>query len=563
MNQISKQKYILAFFLLSVIAFTSYSFLGGGSRYFAITKNMGLYGNLYKELNNSYVDDIEPSKLMRTGMDAMLKSLDPYTNYISEAQIETYRMQQNSAAGTIGAELMQYGDNVVIEEIIENMGAQEAGLMAGDVILTVNGKSAEGRKLAEITQVLNGQTDTDVSISVKRFGQDAPIDAKITRSKEVVTSVPYHGLLKDGIAYVKLKTFLKRGCTAEVVKAISDVQKEHGEALKGLVFDLRGNGGGLLNEAITMVNIFVESGKVVVSTKGKIESWDKKYKTEAPPSYLNLPLTVLVNGRSASASEILAGAIQDLDRGVIVGQRSFGKGLVQQSKKMNIIGIGNEAQIKLTVAKYFLPSGRCVQALDYSGRYRDGTISVPDSLRTKFSTENGRIVFDGSGVEPDLETDAPKYSNVTESLRKKHLIFDYATQFRLANDSIAPPKEYTFNDKDFEAFVQFLKGKNYDYQTKSEKVLERLRKSAEQEKYFDVIAENLSSLEEKIKNEKEQDLYKFKDELKDLLQNEIVKRYYFQNGYVQANLEKDEEVNQAIEVLQNMDRYKEILTVAK
>ncbi|MEZ4887772.1 MAG: S41 family peptidase [Chitinophagales bacterium] len=563
MKHISNQKSILTLFLITVIAFTSYSFLGGGSRYFAITKNMDLYGKLYRELNNTYVDDVEPSKLMRTGIDAMLESLDPYTNYISEAQIETYRMQQNSAAGTIGAELMQYGDDVVIEEIIEDMGAQAAGLMAGDVILEVNGKSAEGRSLAEITQVLEGQTDTDVRISVRRMGQATPIDATITRSKEVVTSVPYHGLLEDGIAYVKLSTFLKHGCTNEVIEAIQDVEKEYGKELKGLVFDLRWNGGGLLNEAIKMVNIFVESGKIVVSTKGKIESWDKEYKTETSTHYKNLPLTVLVNGRSASASEILAGAIQDLDRGVIVGQRSFGKGLVQQSKKMNITGIGNDAQIKLTVAKYYLPSGRCVQALDYSGRYRDGTITVPDSLRTKFTTENGRTVYDGSGVEPDLATDAPKYSNITESLKKKHLIFDYATKYRLKYDSIAPPKDYVFTDADFEGFVQFLKDKNYNYKTNSEKVLEKLRHSAEQEKYFTAIEESLNSLESKISKEKAQDLYKFKDELKGLLQNEIVKRYYFQNGSVKANLEKDIEVKKAIEVLKNTDHYKEILTVAK
>lgn len=563
MKYIFKQKTILTLFLIIVIAFTSYSFLGNGSRNFSIAQNMDLYSKLYKELNNTYVDNVEPSKLMRTGIDAMLKSLDPYTNYISEAQIETYRMQQNSAAGTIGAELMQYGENVVIEEIIEDMGAQEAGLMAGDVILEVNGKSAEGRSLAEITQVLEGQTDTDVRISVRRMGQSTPIDATITRSKEVVTSVPYHGLLEDGIAYVKLKTFLKHGCTAEVIDAIVELEKENGSELKGLVFDLRFNGGGLLNEAIKMVNIFVESGKMVVSTKGKIESWDKEYKTAASARFAKLPVTVLVNGRSASASEIVSGAIQDLDRGVIIGQRSFGKGLVQQSKKMNIIGIGNDAQIKLTVAKYYLPSGRCVQALDYSGRYRDGTISVPDSLRTKFETENGRTVYDGSGVEPDVFTDAPKYSNITESLRKKHLIFDYATSYRLKHDSIAPPKEYVFSDADFEGFVKFLGDKSYDYKTSSEKVIERLRKSAEQEKYFAAIEESLSSLEAKIKEEKSQDLYKFKDEIKDLLQTEIIKRYYYQNGAVQANLEKDVEVKKAIEVIKDESRYKEILTATK
>lgn len=563
MKNIFKRKSILTLFLLLVIAFTSYSFLGNGSRYFTITKNMDLYGKLYKELNNTYVDDVEPSKLMRTGIDAMLESLDPYTNYISEAQIETYRMQQNSAAGTIGAELMQYGENVVIEEIVEDMGAQEAGLMAGDVILEVNGKSAEGRSVAEITQVLEGQTDTDVRISVKRTGQAKPIDATITRSKEVVTSVPYHGLLGDGIAYVKLKTFLKHGCTAEVIDAIAELEKENGGELKGLVFDLRFNGGGLLNEAIKMVNIFVGSGKEVVSTKGKIESWDKKYKTEANARYADLPVTILVNNRSASASEIVAGAIQDLDRGVIVGQRSFGKGLVQQSKKMNIIGIGNDSQIKLTVAKYYLPSGRCVQAIDYSGRYRDGSISVPDSLRTPFKTSNGRTVFDGSGVEPDVSIDAPKYSNITESLQKKHLIFDYATQYRLKHDSIASPKEYQFTDADFEDFVQFLKGKTYSYKTNTEKVLEKLRKSAEKEKYFVAIDESLSSLESKIAEEKSQDLRKHKKELKDLLQTEIIERYYYQNGAVQANLEKDVEVQEAIELLKDEGRYKGLLTVSK
>ncbi len=242
---------------------------------------------------------------------------------------------------------------------------------------------------------------------------------------------------------------------------------------------------------------------MVVSTEGKIESWKKEYKTQVSAHYKDLPLTILVNGRSASASEIVSGAIQDLDRGVVIGQRSFGKGLVQQSKKLNIIGVGNDSQMKLTVAKYYLPSGRCVQALDYSGRYRDGTITVPDSLRTQFKTENGRIVFDGSGVEPEILMDAPEYSNVTNSLRKKHLIFDYATHYRLQNDSIAPPKEYAFTDKDFEDFVQFVSGKNYDYQTKSEKILEKLRKSAELEKYSEAIEESLEQPRDKNPNRKE------------------------------------------------------------
>ncbi len=538
--------------LLGCFAFTSYSFLGGG-HYFEIAKNIDLYAQLYRELNMSYVDNVEPAKLMRDGIDAMLKSLDPYTNYISEAQIEGYKLKSKAAVGNIGVKLKKKDKEIVILEIYEGLPAHKAKLMVGDVIMAVNGKETTDKTEADVNKILQGQPGSEVILSIKRGNQSSQ-RFTVTRDKAKAKSVPYHGMLNDKVGYLKLKSFT-RNCSNEVVKAIKDLK---GEGMESLVFDLRYNGGGLLAEAINMVNIFVNKDQEVVSTKGKTDKWNKSYKTKKEAYDKDIPVVVLINGRSASASEILSGNMQDLDRGVLVGRRSFGKGLVQQTKD-----IGYNSKLKLTVAKYYLPSGRCVQAIDYSGRYKDdGPVKIPDSLKVAFKTNNGRTVYEGVGVDPDVEIEEKKYANITQSLLKNHLIFDYANQYRTKHASIAEAGKFNFTDRDFEDFTRFLSNKKYEYTTKSEKILEKLKKSAEKEKYVGAIKTTLTEVERKIKQEKAQDLRTFKDEIKYLLKREIVSRYYYQKGEVEVSLSDDDDVKKAIEILQSPTQYQKILSGA-
>ncbi len=533
------------------LCLVSFAFVGN-SNYFEIVKNIDLFTKLYRELNNSYVDDIEPAGLMRKGVDGMLKSLDPYTNYITEAQIEGYRMKQTAAAD-VGISLIQRDEYVMVAEVLEAQPGDVAGLKPGDVITAIDGTDAKDRTVNDVVKILRGQPGSEVKLNIKRQGKALSEPIVAVRAKDQSKSVPHYGMISEDVGYVKLQTFLKQTCTKEVAAAIKALQDS--TELKGLVLDLRHNGGGLLKEAINMVNLFIPKGEVVVTTKGKTEEWLKAYKTMNEPLAPDLPLIVLSDGRSASASEIFAGTMQDYDRGIVVGQRSFGKGLVQQTKPLVY-----NAQLKLTVAKYFIPSGRCVQAIDYSGRYQDGgTTKVADSLRTAFTTTNGRKVYDGSGVEPDVEMELPAKANVIQSLLKNNLIFDYATQYTVANEEIGPAKDFDLSDADFADFEQFLKGKSYDYTTESEKILKKLKTSAEKEKYSDAIIPTIKKLEAKIVQEKKDDLQKFKAEISQLLKLEIVSRYYYQKGKVELSLDEDEEVKKAIELINNEVEYKRIL----
>lgn len=542
---------VLAF--LGILTVT-YSFLDN-SKYFEVAKNMSLYADLYRELDESYVDKIEPAGLMRKGIDSMLRTLDPYTNYITEAQIEGFRMQQTGAAGNIGVELLLRDGYVVISAITQDQPAFKAGLMAGDKITAINGTSAKDRNIEEVQKILQGQPGSEMKLTYLRPGDAEEKTVTVMRNKEEGNSVAHFDMLDDNTAYIKHTTFTQN-CSGEVAKAFQDL-KSKGE-VKQLILDLRQNGGGLLTEAINMVNLFVPSGQLVVKTFGKTEEWRKEYKTRNEPVAANLPLVILIDERSASASEIVSGTIQDLDRGVIIGKQSFGKGLVQQTKD-----IGYNAKLKLTVSKYYIPSGRCVQAIDYSGRYFDGKSTVPDSLRTAFKTRNGRTVYDGSGVAPDLAVDKPAPSNITKSLLDNYLIFDYATQYRQKHDSIAPPTKFKFTEADFNDFVKFLSDKHYEYTTESEKILVDLLKSVKDEKYSNTVAEVITKLKLKIGEEKQKDLLKFKSEIAELIKLEIISRYYYQKGKVQATLNDDENVKQALALFKNPLQYDKILKGVK
>ena len=554
MTPFSKTQNMKKSFKLIILAFalvvTSIVSVGFTDNYFEIAKNLDIFTTLYKELNTFYVDETDPGKLMKEGIDEMLKSLDPYTTYIPESEIEDFRFQTTGQYGGIGAMITKRKDFVYVSEPYKDFPAQKAGLMAGDKILEINGKTAKGKTTAEVVKVLKGQPNTSLTLLIERKNLEKPFEVTFDREEVSIKSVPYSAYIEDGIGYVKLISFT-RNCSNDVKDAIKELKAE-GE-LKGLILDLRSNPGGLLNESIDIVNLFVEKGEGIVSTKGKIKSWEKSYIANKNPLDADVPLVVLINSSSASASEIVSGAIQDLDRGVVIGQRSYGKGLVQQTRKLSY-----NSQFKLTVAKYYIPSGRCIQALDYSNRNEDGSVGkVPDSLMTAFQTKNGREVFDGGGINPDIITDVGKVSNIVISLFREYLFFDYATDFRFEHDSIS--ENFVFSDDEYMHFEHYLSDKEYTYKTKTEEALEKVKKKAIDENYFEALSEGYENLLAQLEANKGDDLYTNKEDVIKIMSGEISSRYFYKEGRIRSALNFDPELKKAIEVLQNIEEYNGIL----
>lgn len=522
------------------------------SQNFEISKNLDIFATLYKELNSNYVDELNSAELIRTGIDAMLESLDPYTNYIPEAEIEDYRFMTTGEYGGIGSLIHKQGDMIVISEPYENSPAQKAGLKAGDRILKVNDKTTAGKNVDDISTILKGQPGTAVKLVVERDGESKPLTFEINRERIVVESVPYYGMLDEKTGYIKLTSFTQN-CAADVKKALNDLKEKH--HVEQLILDLRDNGGGLLNEAVNLVNLFVPKGETVVSTKGKQADKNKTYKTTADPIDEKIPLVVLVNGSSASASEIVAGALQDLDRAVIVGRRTFGKGLVQ-----NVYPLSYNTQVKVTVAKYYIPSGRCIQAIDYSHHNADGRAEhIPDSLISAFKTQGGRTVYDGKGISPDVDTDSLRFSTIAYNLVTKYLVFDYATKYAREHPTIPAVSQYTYSDADYDDFKSFIKSKGFEFTTPVESELAKLQKAAELEGCWNEIKTYYESLQNAVKLHKEQDLTDNKDEIKELIQLEIVSRYYYQKGRIEASLGNDPDLKKAIHVLNDNPTYTGIL----
>ena len=550
-HKIKKMKKKLKILLLAcVLAVTSVLSVGFTDSYFEIAKHLDIFTSLYKELNAFYVDETDPGKLMKKGIDEMLKSLDPYTTYIPESEIEDFRFMTTGQYGGIGAIITKRDEYVYISEPYEDYPAQKAGLIAGDKILEINGKSAKGKTTEEVSKILKGQPNTSVTLLIERKALKTPFEVTFKREKVSVKSVPYSAYIDEGIGYIKLRSFTK-DCGKHVKEAIQQLNKE--AKLNGLILDLRNNPGGLLNESVEIVNLFVEKGEEVVSTKGKIKSWEKKYIAKSNPLDTEVPLVILINSASASASEIVSGSIQDLDRGVIIGQRSYGKGLVQQTRKLSY-----NSQLKLTVAKYYIPSGRCIQALDYSNRNDDGSVGkIPDSLMTEFKTRNGRKVFDGGGINPDIVIASEELGSIIMALFKERLFFDYATDFRFEHESI--PEDFTFSDENFDHFVNYISSKDYIYKTKTEKAAENLKKKAEDEGYFDQVNNEYLALSKKLESSKKYDLANNKEEIKEILSAEIMSRYFYQKGRIKSALTFDKEVEKALTILVNKDRYNDIL----
>ncbi len=537
--------------IVSVIGFLSFKAVNNVTNYFEISKNLDIFASVYREVNTYYVDDVDAGKLMKKGIDEMLNSLDPYTNYFSEAEAEDFRFQMTGQYGGIGAQIGTKGDYIMVTDPYEGYPAQKEDMRAGDIIIDIEGKSTKGKNTSDISKLLKGSPGTKVKITIKREGEGELIKT-LTRQEIHINNVPYSGMINDHTGYIRLASFTN-DAGKEVKDALVELKKNSG--LNSVILDVRGNPGGLLHESVNIVNVFIPQNQEVVSTRGKVNEWDKSYKTLNPAIDTEIPLVVLTNRSSASASEIVSGSIQDLDRGVVIGLKTFGKGLVQSTRQLSY-----NTQMKVTTAKYYTPSGRCIQALDYSHRNEDGSVgAVPDSLKKEFKTKSGRKVYDGGGVDPDVVVTHSSYSKLAESLISKQLIFDFATLYRLKHDKIVSAKEFHITDLEFDDFKKFIAGKDYDYMTASEKALVEFKKKAEEEKYFDAIKDQYEILNKNLKHDKDADLVKNKTEITELLEEEIARRYYFQKARYEASFKNDEDVQEALKVFADKARYESLL----
>ncbi|MXV49526.1 PDZ domain-containing protein [Pedobacter sp. HMF7647] len=509
---------------------------------FQASKNLEIFASVYKELNINYVDEINSSKMMRAGIDAMLDDLDPYTEYVPESDVEDYRMKYVSTQyGGVGATIMSRNGRIYISDPYQGFPAQKADIRAGDELVQINGITLKGKPNDEVSTLLKGPKSTPIKLLINRPGETKTIEKNIAREEITQPNVSYYGVVGGNVGYIKLDKFLENSAQ-EVKDALVNLRKNN---INSLVLDLRYNGGGILQEAVKIVNLFVNKDILVVTQKGRNAEKTIPYRTFQAAAEPTLPLVVLVNNRSASASEIVAGSLQDLDRAVIIGQRSFGKGLVQQT-----FSLPYNSLVKVTVAKYYTPSGRCIQALDYTHRTTEGNVEkVADSLITEYKTADGRSVYDGSGIYPDLVIPAPKYSQITQTLVSKYYIFDYATKFRNANPSITEPKTFKLTDAQYAEFVSYLSDKDYNYSTQTEKMLTTLQKEAEKDRKMTEIKPEFDALKSKVFYSKKNDLTQFKGEIRQVLENEIVSRYYFQKGRLETGFKYDNDLKKAINVL--------------
>ncbi len=546
-----KNNYLIYCFIVLFLGF-SFQSKSQNESDFEIMKNIEIFIDIYKKINSNYVDDIQHGKVMNIAIEEMLAELDPYTVYIPEAKMEDYKYMTTGQYGGIGAVIHKREEYVEIAEPYEGSPAEEAGLQAGDLILEIDGESAENKSTSDVSDILKGQAGTEVVLLVRKPETNEEKEIKIMREEIKVSDVPFHGMINDNIGYIKLTGF-----TANVSKEFKEafLQLKTENKLTGLIIDLRGNGGGLLREAVSICNLFIEKGEIIVSTKGKLSEKNRVYKTVSKPTDKDIPLVVLVDGNSASASEIVSGAIQDLDRGVIVGEKTYGKGLVQ-----NVLPLSYNSKLKVTVAKYYIPSGRCIQAIDYAHRDKRGKAEkVPDSLLVPFKTSNGRTVYDGAGISPDVEVEKEEYSEIGYKLVSERIVFDFATKFAYENPEIASARNFKITDEIYQSFIEYTADKDINYETKTEVLIEELRESAEKEQYEEGIIETITELEKMVLHDKQGDLIKFKEQISFLLRYEIVSRYYYQKGRIETALDSDPIISKAVEILEDEEMYKSIL----
>jgi len=541
--------FIIILTLLIITGLSTGFLISQESRDFRLAKNLDIFLSVLTQVNTFYVDEIDPDKVIKSGIDNMLKTLDPYTVYYPESETDELSFMTSGKYGGIGSLVRNNGDYVIISEVYKGFPADLAGIKAGDLLKKVDGNSLKGFSTDKVSEKLKGNPGTDIAITVERNGKE--IDFTLKRQKIEIPPVPYYGMLDSKTGYIRFTNFTE-DCVDDVRTALTTLMTGNAQQI---ILDLRGNPGGLLTEAVNIVNLFVGPGNEVVSTRGKVKQFDESFKTEKAAVDENIPLAIIINRGSASASEIVAGAIQDLDRGIIVGQRSYGKGLVQITRPLSY-----NTQLKVTTAKYYIPSGRCIQARDFSHPNEDGSVGIiPDSLAKEFKTRNGRIVKDGGGIAPDIEIQPEALSQIATELYLRNQIFDFATTYYWAHPEIKSPEMFSFSDKDYNDFKTFLNGRKFSYKTVTEESLNDLIEIARREKYFDDHKDLFDKLKNDLAHSLDQDLTAFRDEITELLEDEIISRYFYEPGAIASTIKKDEQVMKAMEVLNDKKSYDSVI----
>jgi carboxyl-terminal processing protease len=535
--------------VISLLAFRT-----PGEKYFEIAKSLDIFATLFKEVNSFYVDEVDPKKLVETGINGMLNQLDPYTDFIPEEELEAFNIQTTGQYAGVGALIGVVNKKTVITNPYVGFPAERAGIKVGDEIVAVDGKNAVGKTTSEISALLKGNPKTEVEIEIRRIGKKENLKFKLVREKIKISNITYYGMIDDKTGYIRLDEFTP-GAGKEVEEALNKLKKG---GAKSLILDLRNNPGGSLYEAVNIVNVFIPKGKEVVSTRGKVADWNKSYMTLNNPLDTEIPLAVLTSGGSASASEIVAGSLQDYDRAILVGQKTFGKGLVQTTRQLSY-----NSQLKITTAKYYIPSGRCIQALDYEHRKSDGTVEkIPDSLKREFKTAAGRKVFDGAGLDPDILIKEQEYSIALIELATSGLIFDYASRYCGEHpDAPNDLKVFRLSDEEYQKFVVWVKEQKFSYESETDKKATDLIASAKKEKYYDELQQPLKELKTKLELNKSAALMKFKPELSRLLEEEIAFHYRLAQGQVEVSLNRDNEIQEAVKILSTPASYKKLLSL--
>lgn len=519
---------------------------------FNLSKNLDIFVSLFRELNTFYVDDIDSDELIETGIKNMLATLDPYTVYYPESDTDELDLMTTGKYGGIGAMIRLDNEYCVISSVYQGFPADKANLRAGDILKKIDDFDLKNSSSEEVSNRLKGDPGTSLLLTVESNGEEKEVT--LTRERVTVPPVPYYAMIDSEIGYISFTGFTEN-CIQDVQNALLDLKAQNATKI---ILDLRNNGGGLLSEAVEIVNLFVEAGNRVVSTKGKVRQFDSVYETTKEAIDSEIPLVVMINSNSASASEIVAGAIQDLDRGVIVGERSYGKGLVQVSRPLVY-----NTQLKVTTAKYYTPSGRCVQVIDYSHRDTDGSAgAIPDSLTSEFTTRNGRIVRDGGGISPDITIQSDTLGLLAAEIYLRNLAFDYATKYYWTHPTIAEPAHFSLSETEIPAFEQFLQERNFQYKTSTERSLERLISYAKQENYYSLYESTFNQLEQELDHNISQDLKMNWDDISEIIENEIVGRYYYDAGIIEWSLQDDPQIKEAIAILKDSNRYNSILTFA-
>jgi len=545
-----KKKRVLGLLLIFTLASIFVAFRPD-ERYFEIAKSLDIFATLFKEVNAYYVDDVDPQKLIRKSIDSMLESLDPYTDYIPEDELENFRVTTTGQYAGIGAVIGELDNKTIITHPYKNFPAFKAGIKVGDEIVAIDGKNVQGKSTSEVSAMLKGPAKTEVELKIRRGGSNDLV-MKIKREKITISNLAYYGMIGTDIAYLKLDDFTP-GASKEVADALVKLK---GQGAKQLILDLRDNPGGLMHEAINIVNLFVPRDMEVVSTKGKVPEWNKTYSTLNNPLDIEIPIVVLISEGSASASEIVAGSLQDYDRAILVGKKTFGKGLVQTTRQLSY-----NSQLKVTTAKYYIPSGRCIQALDYAHRNDDGTVErVADSLRGEFKTKNGRKVYDGNGIDPDIILEDEYLGTVTVALIQDRLIFDYASKYCGEHHQMPDLKSFKITDVEYTKFLEWVKTQKFSYSTSLEESIEQLMGAAKQERYFGELEGQLTDLKKKIESNKATDLIRFKKEIIEILEQQIAFHYALADGQALVSLPRDKAVQEAKSALKDQNKYKNILS---